>query len=106
MPTPYLLPSPLTLPHQTLLNLPQAGLIKKSNNNKWNNHNPRGCETNPSYQKSVPAACYARFERAEAAHQNGMENAPFFVGAVLAGNMVGVDACKYPEPRLSGRNYV
>jgi hypothetical protein len=29
-----------------------------------------------------------------------MENAPFFVGAVLAGNMVGVDACKYPKAQL------
>jgi hypothetical protein len=41
----------------------------------------------------VPAECYAKFERAEAAHKNSMENAPFFVGAVLAGNMVGLSAC-------------
>jgi uncharacterized MAPEG superfamily protein len=67
-------------------------LIKKSNNNKWNNQNPRGADTNPSYQKCVPAECYAKFERAEAAHKNAMENAPFFVGAVLAGNMAGVGA--------------
>ncbi|KAF2032296.1 hypothetical protein EK21DRAFT_61268 [Setomelanomma holmii] len=69
-----------------------ASLIKKSNNNKWNNHNPRSIDTNTSYQKAVPATCYARFERAEAAHKNGMENAPFFVGAVVVGNTVGLDA--------------
>lgn len=35
-----------------------------------------------------------RYERAEAAHANGMENAPFFIGAVLAGNFAGLDACE------------
>ncbi|KAH7406174.1 hypothetical protein DE146DRAFT_650993 [Phaeosphaeria sp. MPI-PUGE-AT-0046c] len=69
-----------------------VALIKKANNNKWDNVNPRGAKTNPSYEKSVPADCYARFERAEAAHKNSMENAPFFVGAVLAANMAGVGA--------------
>jgi uncharacterized MAPEG superfamily protein len=44
----------------------------------------------------VPAATYARFERAEAAHKNAMENAPFFIGAVIAGNMAGVGAGTYP----------
>ncbi|KAH7078953.1 hypothetical protein BKA63DRAFT_254894 [Paraphoma chrysanthemicola] len=59
----------------------------------WNMHNPRGQATAPSYQKLLSAATFARFERAEAAHANGMENASFFVGAVLAGCMGGVDAC-------------
>ncbi|OAL56528.1 hypothetical protein IQ07DRAFT_9786 [Pyrenochaeta sp. DS3sAY3a] len=67
-----------------------AGVIKKSNNNKWNNHNPRSRETNDHYKKAVPADVYAKYERAEAAHKNSMENAPFFIGAVLAGNFVGL----------------
>lgn len=73
----------------------QIKLMLKANNGKWNNVNPRGADTNPSYQKSVPAETYAKFERAEAAHKNSMENAPFFVGAVLAANMAGVSAGTY-----------
>ncbi|KAF2823356.1 hypothetical protein CC86DRAFT_372332 [Ophiobolus disseminans] len=67
-------------------------LIKSSNNNKWDNLNPRGIATNASYQKHVPAECYALFEKAEAAHKNGLESAPFFVGAVVLGNVVGLGA--------------
>jgi hypothetical protein len=76
-----------------MLNHQQANLIKKNNNNNWDNCNPRSTATTTSYQKTVPAECYAKFERAEAAHKNSMENAPFFMGAVLAGNMVGLSAC-------------
>lgn len=46
--------------------------MKKANNNKWNNANPRGSETDERYKKSVPAQIYATYERAEAAHKNGM----------------------------------
>jgi uncharacterized MAPEG superfamily protein len=38
---------------------------------------------------------YARFERAEAAHANGLENAPLFIGAVLAGNVAGLESCEF-----------
>lgn len=68
----------------------QVGLIKKSNNNQWNNHNPRSTASNELYKKSIPSKLYARFERAEACHKNAMENAPFFIGAVLAGNFAGI----------------
>ena len=44
------------------------------------------------YRKTTPAALFARYERAEAAHRNGMENAPFFIGAMLAGNWAGLSA--------------
>jgi uncharacterized MAPEG superfamily protein len=73
----------------------QVKLIQSANNKYWNNKNPRGAETNATYAKTVPAATYARFERAEAAHKNAMENAPFFIGAVVAGNMAGVGAGMY-----------
>jgi uncharacterized MAPEG superfamily protein len=51
---------------------------------------------------------YARFERAEAAHANGLENAPLFIGAVLAGNVAGLESCEFdsvflcPSLRLPG----
>lgn len=66
------------------------GIIKKSNNNKWNNHNPRSTETNDRYKKAVPSDVYAMYERAEAAHKNSIENAPLFIGAVLSGNLAGL----------------
>ena len=46
--------------------------MKKANNNKWNNANPRGTQTDERYKKSVPAEIYAKYERSEAAHKNGM----------------------------------
>ncbi|KAH7126941.1 hypothetical protein B0J11DRAFT_526813 [Dendryphion nanum] len=67
------------------------GLIKKSNNNNFNNANPHSLTTTAEYQKTVPAKVFARYERAEAAHHNAMENAPFFVGAVVLGNWVGLE---------------
>lgn len=71
----------------------QVGVAKKANNGHWDNTNPR----NTSYlEQKVPKEALARYERAEAAHANGMENAPFFIGAVLAGNFAGLDASKYP----------
>lgn len=67
-------------------------MAKQANNGHWDNTNPR----NTSYlEGKVPKEALARYERAEAAHLNGMESAPFFIGAVLAGNFAGLEACKY-----------
>ncbi|KAH6878431.1 hypothetical protein BKA58DRAFT_466114 [Alternaria rosae] len=67
------------------------GLFKAATNGQRNNTNPRGTSTLEHYRKCTPEAIYAEAERAEACHQNSMENAPFFIGAVLAGNAVGLD---------------
>jgi uncharacterized MAPEG superfamily protein len=69
----------------------------------WNNHNPRSAKLTTLYHENIPAECFARYERAEAAHLNGMENAPFFVGAVLAGNMAGVNTRTYSFRNLTFR---
>ncbi|ORY08715.1 hypothetical protein BCR34DRAFT_569499 [Clohesyomyces aquaticus] len=74
-------------PHAYAINV-----IKAANNKKWDNANPRGLETADRYQKAVPKDVWCRFERAEAAHKNLLENAPFFVGAILLGNMAGLSA--------------
>jgi len=66
--------------------------LKKANNGKFNNANPRGTDTIAAYKKTVPSDVLGCFERSKAAHANLMENAPFFIGAVLAGNMVGLSA--------------
>jgi uncharacterized MAPEG superfamily protein len=68
--------------------------LKKANNGRYNNANPRGADTLAMYKKTVPSDVMGCFERAKAAHANMMENAPFFIGAVLAGNMVGLSAGK------------
>lgn len=69
----------------------QVAVAKKANKGFWDNTNPR----NTGYlEKNIPKEALAKYERAEAAHANGMENAPYFIGAVLAGNLAGLDACK------------
>ncbi|KAG0652628.1 hypothetical protein D0Z07_0122 [Hyphodiscus hymeniophilus] len=62
-------------------------VMKKANNNRWNNSNPRSSKWDQSLRDSTPAEAYGRYERAEAAHKNGMENFPVFVGAILAGTI-------------------
>ena len=73
---------------------PQQGLFKAATNGQRDNTNPRGASTLEHYRKCTPEAIYAKAERAEACHQNNMENAPFLIGAVLAGNAVGLDTSK------------
>ncbi|OCK83812.1 hypothetical protein K432DRAFT_401731 [Lepidopterella palustris CBS 459.81] len=67
-------------------------IIKNANNGYWENRNPRGLDTAAMYKKSVPAEIFGRFERAEGAHKNGMENMPLFIGAVILGNMANLDS--------------
>ncbi len=89
---PYCISPPFQLKNDTLTSN-QVALIKKSNNNQWNNKNPRGTATCTSYQKSVPVEVFAKYERARAAHNHAMENAPFFIGAVIVGNYAGLSSC-------------
>lgn len=70
-------------------------IFKKATNGQRDNANPRGVSTLEFYRKCCPGPLYAKAERAEACHQNNMENAPFFVGAILAGNLAGLDARKF-----------
>ncbi|ETS85990.1 hypothetical protein PFICI_04015 [Pestalotiopsis fici W106-1] len=66
-------------------------LIKNATNGRWNNANPRGSTWGAEMQRTVSAEVLARFERAEAAHHNGLENLPFFAAAVLTAQVAGVD---------------
>jgi len=67
-------------------------IIRNANNGYWDNHNPRGIDAATMYKKSVPAAVFAKFEKAEGAHKNGMENLPLFIGAVILGNMAKLES--------------
>jgi len=62
-------------------------LLTSNNNGYWDNTCPRSADYNAKIQKSVPAACFTKYERAEAAHKNGMENLPLIATAVILGNM-------------------
>ncbi|CAI6335895.1 unnamed protein product [Periconia digitata] len=66
--------------------------LKNANNGRWNNANPRSAQNGENWRKSIPAAVISKYERLEAAHSNSMENAPFFIGAVIAGNLAGLSS--------------
>ena len=67
-------------------------LVTSANNNQWSHASPRSTVLASTVKQSVPAACYAKYERCRAAHSNMLENMAFVVGAVLAGNMAKLDA--------------
>ncbi len=75
------------IPHQYAI-----AIIKSANNGRWNNANPRSSAWNEIIQKSVPAEIFGRYERAEGAHKNGLENLPVFATAVVLGNMAKLPA--------------
>ncbi|MCJ1379354.1 hypothetical protein MMC17_002455 [Xylographa soralifera] len=66
--------------------------IKSANNGKWDNSNPRSSNWDKNIQSTVPAECFRRYERATAAHKNGMENLALFATAIVLGNMAGLEA--------------
>ncbi|KAL1639237.1 hypothetical protein SLS58_008079 [Diplodia intermedia] len=90
------------MPHYALLSIPAmwvvslyphmhaVNLIKSANNNRWDNTNSRGSAWSATLKQSVPADVLARFERAEAAHRNGLENLPLFGLAVLSAEWAAV----------------
>ncbi|KAF2740030.1 hypothetical protein EJ04DRAFT_264229 [Polyplosphaeria fusca] len=57
---------------------------------EWDNRNPRSTELKAKLKSDLDADAYARYERAEACHHNGMENMPLFCTAVVLGNMAGL----------------
>ena len=75
------------LPHSYAI-----AVIKAASNGRWNNSNPRSSLWNDKIQKSVPAEVFGRYERAEAAHKNGMENIPVFFTAIALGNVAALPA--------------
>ena len=69
-----------------------VSIIKSANKGRWDNNNPRSPAWHEKIQKSVPAEVLGRFERAEAAHKNGMENLAIFSTAIVLGNMAELPA--------------
>ena len=65
-----------------------SAVIVSSQTKKYDNTNPRGTKHMASVQKNLSPPMYQKYERCRACHHNSMENMAFFVGAVLAGNML------------------
>ncbi|RYN94955.1 hypothetical protein AA0121_g181 [Alternaria tenuissima] len=84
----YVIPRscPVTfLPHVLAINVATLG-----NFLTWDNRNPRSSDLKAQLKQRLPAVTYAKYERMEACHANGMENLPLFIGAVILGNMAGL----------------
>jgi uncharacterized MAPEG superfamily protein len=68
-----------------------VGLVSRVSKKTWDNRNPRGSCQSQAIQKTISPELYAKFERARACHENGMENMALFIGAVILGNIAGLD---------------
>ena len=66
-----------------------ATILKNANNGSSDHANPRTHAT--SLKKNTPKEIYGRYERAQAAHNNGFENLPLIAAAIICGNMARLD---------------
>ncbi|RMZ69013.1 ADP-ribosylation factor [Pyrenophora seminiperda CCB06] len=74
------------LPHALALYVATQGKLLT-----WDNRNPRSSDMKARLKQRIPGKTYAMYERMEACHANGMENLPLFLGAVVLGNMAGLE---------------
>jgi uncharacterized MAPEG superfamily protein len=65
--------------------------LLRSANSRIDNSNPRSTHQVAKVGRAVPAATYAKWERARAAHANGIENMALAVAAVVLGNVARLD---------------
>ncbi|OAL50676.1 hypothetical protein IQ07DRAFT_587327 [Pyrenochaeta sp. DS3sAY3a] len=74
------------LPHSYALYVATQGKLAT-----WDNRNPRSSNLKGKLKERLPAETFAKYERLEACHANGMENLPLFATAVVLGNMAGLN---------------
>ncbi|KAL8858887.1 MAG: hypothetical protein Q9178_004566 [Gyalolechia marmorata] len=67
-------------------------IVSNGSPKNWDNANPKSTVVREKFQKRVSAATFTRWERARAAHNNGIENFPLLIAAVILGNMARIDA--------------
>lgn len=73
--------------------LPHMYAINVATQNKpldWDNRAPRSKESRAAIKASIGEDAYGKYERAEGAHANAMENLPLFASAVIVGNAAGL----------------
>lgn len=73
------------LPHSYALNVATQGQLTK-----WDNRNPRSSDLKAKLKERLPAEEFAKYERLEACHANGMEVSLF----VLATSVDGLTICR------------
>jgi uncharacterized MAPEG superfamily protein len=73
------------LPHTYALHVATQGKVLE-----WDNRNPRSTDMRAKLKTRLGPETYARYERLESCHANGMENMPLFVAAVVLGNLGGL----------------
>jgi uncharacterized MAPEG superfamily protein len=70
-----------------------SAITVSRNKQNWDIASPRSEKFSALLKKTLPPDALGKYERARAAHNNMLsENMAFFVGAVLAGNMAGLNA--------------
>jgi uncharacterized MAPEG superfamily protein len=74
------------LPHSYAISLATSGKPLK-----WDNRNPRGIGHRAHLKSTLPPEKFARYERAEAASANALENFPVYTAAMILGHVAGVD---------------
>ena len=73
------------LPHSYALSIATQGQLTR-----WDNRNPRSTTMKAKLKERLDADTYAKYERLEACHANGMENLPLFATTILLGNLAGL----------------
>jgi uncharacterized MAPEG superfamily protein len=73
------------LPHSYALHVATQGKLST-----WDNRNPRSSDMRAKLRERLGPETYARYERLESCHANGMENMPLFATAVVLGNLGGL----------------
>ncbi|KAF2842234.1 hypothetical protein M501DRAFT_998491 [Patellaria atrata CBS 101060] len=68
-----------------------TNLASQGNPASVDNRNPKGTDYRPRLAQRLGPSLYTRWERAEAAHGNMLENFPLFAAAVIAGNLANLD---------------
>jgi uncharacterized MAPEG superfamily protein len=56
----------------------------------WDNRAPRSSDHKVAIKESISEEAYGKYERAEGAHANALEQLPLFATAVIVGNAAGL----------------
>jgi uncharacterized MAPEG superfamily protein len=72
-------------PHAVAISIAQ-----KNDKKTWDNCNPRGSSLKSKIQSTLTPEEFAKYERAEAAQANALENLPLFASAIIVANLAGL----------------
>jgi uncharacterized MAPEG superfamily protein len=67
-----------------------VSIANKHDPKLWDNTSPRGSKLKNKLQSTLSAEDFGKYERAEAAQANALENLPLFASAVIVANFAGL----------------